>query len=124
MDAVGVSEFDTAAVNVVVPQPCVVGVASPAMVKSGKVTVMLSLIAKSTFAENVNVREAAVEVKAGTMSSFEDKKDGTTTAVDEEMLAAGTSTAAATLIATVRMLLSAGCGEELVVTPVATVIVH
>jgi hypothetical protein len=122
--AVAVPELEPAAVNVVAPQPLVVGVAGdPATVKLGSTSAILSAAWSAVFKLNSKATEVGAAV-TGLASVSELCVTLVGSSVDVAMAVAATLSAPANVTATVRVFRFAACAMALVVTPVITDNVH
>jgi hypothetical protein len=101
--AVAVFELAFAAVNVVEPQPLVVGVARVARVKVGNTMAMVSAAASPVFKENEKEIDDAEDAKLFETVSTALDTVGSVTAVDVAMVKAVMSATAASVTATVRV---------------------
>jgi hypothetical protein len=121
---VAVPEFEPVAVNVVVPHPLVVGVASDPKLKLGRTIPILSPTCNRAFDKTVRRIEVAAPVTGVNSSSLLSDMAGVLTADDSTMVDAAILGCPLSVTATVRVLRSAACGDAPVVTPVAIVTVH
>jgi hypothetical protein len=124
MVAVAVPELAFAAVNVVEPQPLVVGVASVARVKVGNTMAMVSAAARPVFKENVKAMDDGADNTGLETTRVLSCRSGATTAGDEIIVVAGTLSSLASVTAILRVFKFATWVAELVVMPVAICTVH
>jgi len=118
------AEFAIATAKVVVPQPVVVGVGVPLMVKYGSTITTASLMAMSTLALNSYEIDVNVDVIGTATASLLADRMGTTIAGDSEIDVVAMSVPSASVTDKVLSPAFADCGVGLVVTPVAIPIVH
>jgi hypothetical protein len=118
------AEFAVAVSNVVVPHPVVVDVGVPVTVKYGSTITIASFMAMSTLALNSYETDDAVEVVAFPTTSLLATRMGAMIAGDVGIAVAAISVPSARVTSMVLYVGFADCGVGLVVTPVATLIVH
>lgn len=123
--ALVVPELLSCALNVVVPQPLVLGTARLPSTKLGNTRVMTSLMDKSALHANENDTEVGAEVTGLSMTNKLCVSTGFAVAVDVTIAVLEMSTLEpARVTATVRVLRFAACTAAAVVTPAPSVSVH